>query len=634
MSDLFVTTSFGDFGLAAAEGSRRSIKTPRRGERIENFFASYDELTDEFPTEGLRRVFVDIGPGSFTGVRIGVTFARVLSQQLKIPIIPVKSLDILSIMNAHDPPMIMLSPIVDAGNGSVYATLFEDGRKKEDDYIVELAEWLDFLENVKDKIHFCGALSENDKAQIKERNFNFEEVGVRNIVEKMIAFSRKGFVKTYQFNDIVPCYLGARKWSGKLEREFIRIKDMKEEARKILIEIDRLNTLVEKKERRIKDINIGVEGLLKKKETVQKDIGRSVEELMGKKKTVKNEIDRLTEGISVLTAKRTAYSESVQQKRNIMSNLNEIISNLKQRVGFFETKIKEKRENLERLKEVPPEISEEIALYIQQRDSLRSEVEELKSEVSKYSKELDDIASARFEKVFSRIQKEEVMLDQLSGMREEKEDELSRVEIKVRELDQQKISMEEEINRLEQRVESLQAEIESAPVESVPEEAPPEIRSLKIENFKYEIRPLKEDNIPEVMAIEEALFQRPWGRQMFKEELSIPVSKLYCIFGKWKESEPLRLFGYAVLWAVAGKAHIINFAVDPAESHRGVGKVLLYEILKKSKEFGCKTAYLEVRISAGFMQKLVEGAGFKKTSLRKDYFGYPREDAIIYEMRM
>jgi len=616
MSDLFVTTSFGDFGLAAAEGSRRSIKTPRRGERIENFFACYDKLTGEFPAEGLRRIFVDIGPGSFTGVRIGVTFARVLSQQLKIPIVPVKSLDILSVTNGHDPSGAIISPLVDAGNGSIYTTLFEDGRKKEDDYIVELAEWLDFLEDAKDKIHFYGVLSENDTARIKERNFNFEEVGIEKIVERMIAFSGKGFIKAYPFNDIVPCYLGARKWRGKMDREFTRVKEMKEEERKILMEIDRLNALEEKKERGLKDID------------------RGVEELLEKKKAVKNETDRLTEEVSVLSARRIAYSESVQQKKNIMSNLTEIISNLKQRAGFFEAKVKERLDNFERLKEVPPEISEEIALYIQQRDSLRREVEELKGEVSKYSKELDDIASARFEKVFSRIQKEEGMLDRLAGMREEKEDNLGRLESKVRELSQVKISREEEINRLERRVETLQAEVEIEPGARVPDAAPPEIRSLKIENFEYEIMPFKEDNIPEVMAIEEASFQRPWGRQMFKEELSIPVSKLYCIFGKWKKSESLRLFGYAVLWAVAGKAHIINFAIAPAERHRGVGKVLLYEILKKSKEFDCKTAYLEVRISAGFMQKLVEGAGFKKAGLRTDYFGYPREDAIIYEMKI
>ncbi|MFH1957768.1 MAG: ribosomal protein S18-alanine N-acetyltransferase [bacterium] len=623
MSDFFVTTSYRNFGFAAADGLRRKIKIPRTGARIENFFDSYDELTAEFPAEGIRRIFVDVGPGSFTGVRVGVTFARVISQQLKIPVVPVKSLDILSVQENTGASRRLFSPLIDAGNGLVYATLFEDGRKKEDDYIVALSEWLDFLNDSKDEIHFCGDLSENDTAQIKERNFIFEAAGIEKVVEKMIAFSGEGFVKAYQFNDILPCYLGAEKWREKMEREFAGIKEIKEKKRSILAEIqeekqrlltevERLNRSAEKQERRLNDISIGADALLRKKNAV------------------KGETDRLNEEISVLSAKRTAYSESVKQQRNIMSNLNEIINNLKQRVAFFEDKIKEKRGNLEKLKELPPEISDEIALYVKQRDSLRSEVENLREEVSKYSKELDEIASARFEKVFSGIRKEEGMLGHLSEMRRKKEDELKHVEFEIREMNHQKLQGVEEIDRLERRIEALRAEASSPPEAS----APPEIREIKIENFRYEIRPFKEDNIPEVMSVEEASFQRPWGRQMFKEELSISVSKLFCIFGKWGEHDPFKLFGYAVFWTVAGKAHIINFAVAPEERRKGVGKILLCEILKKAKTFECKTAYLEVRVSATFMQRLVAGAGFKKVGLRKDYFGYPREDAIIYEMRI
>jgi len=620
MSDFFVTTSYRSFGLAASDGNRLSIKIPRRGARVENFFDSYDELTAEFPVEGIRRIFVDVGPGSFTGVRVGVTFARVISQQLKIPVVPVKSLDILAVKETGAR---LISPLVDAGNGRVYATLFEDGRKKEDDYLVPVAEWLDFLEESKGEIYFCGALSEKDAAQIQERNFIFEETGIEKIVEKMIAFPGAGFVKAYQFNDILPCYLGAEKWGEKMEREFAGIKEIKEtkqrilaefqkEKQRILSEVESLNRSAAKQEARLNDISIGVEALLKKKNTVE------------------SETVRLKDEISVLSAKRTAYAESVKQQRTIMSNLNEIASNLKERVSFFEDKLKEKRDDLEKMKELPPEIADEIALYIKQRDSLRSEVENLREEVSKYSKELDEIASARFEKVFSRISKEEGMLGRLSEMRKEKEDELKHVEFEIREMNHQKIQELEEVDRLERRIEALRAGID----ETSPPAASPEIRQMKVENFRYELRPFKKDNIPEVMAIEEASFQRPWGRQMFIEELSISVSKLFCIFGKWNEQEPFKLFGYAVFWAVAGRAHIINFAVEPSTRRKGVGKVLLYEILKKAKTFDCKTAYLEVRVSAEFMQRLVEVSGFKKVGSRKDYFGYPREDAIIYEMKI
>jgi tRNA threonylcarbamoyl adenosine modification protein YeaZ len=44
----------------------------------------------------LQRIIVDVGPGSFTGVKVGVTFAKTLAWALNIPVFAVTSFDLIS----------------------------------------------------------------------------------------------------------------------------------------------------------------------------------------------------------------------------------------------------------------------------------------------------------------------------------------------------------------------------------------------------------------------------------------------------------------------------------------------------------------------------------------------------------
>ncbi len=73
--------------------------------------------------EEIEAVAVSAGPGSFTGLRIGVSTARALSQGLQIPAVSVCTLSALA--EAVPTPGTLICPILDARRSQVYTALFK-----------------------------------------------------------------------------------------------------------------------------------------------------------------------------------------------------------------------------------------------------------------------------------------------------------------------------------------------------------------------------------------------------------------------------------------------------------------------------------------------------------------------------
>ena len=72
----------------------------------------------------LDRIGVTVGPGSFTGLRVGLAFAQGLGAALDRPVVGVSTLDALA---ACASPAGLVAAVIDARRGQVYARLFRDG---------------------------------------------------------------------------------------------------------------------------------------------------------------------------------------------------------------------------------------------------------------------------------------------------------------------------------------------------------------------------------------------------------------------------------------------------------------------------------------------------------------------------
>ncbi|MBI5779729.1 MAG: tRNA (adenosine(37)-N6)-threonylcarbamoyltransferase complex dimerization subunit type 1 TsaB [Planctomycetes bacterium] len=83
-------------------------------------------------------VAVDIGPGSYTGLRVGLAIAKTMAYALKTKIVGVVSLDVLvRNVSANDVHQ-YICPVIDARWNQVYTAIYEksaDGYKRRTDYL-------------------------------------------------------------------------------------------------------------------------------------------------------------------------------------------------------------------------------------------------------------------------------------------------------------------------------------------------------------------------------------------------------------------------------------------------------------------------------------------------------------------
>ena len=118
----------------------------------------------------LKAVAVSKGPGSYTGLRIGVSTAKGLCYALGIPLIAVDTLQVLAAAVSQNDGLIV--PMIDARRMEVYSAVFDANHHKVKDVQAEILTAESYIE-ITEKIYFVGDCQEKCKTVLTKDNFIF-----------------------------------------------------------------------------------------------------------------------------------------------------------------------------------------------------------------------------------------------------------------------------------------------------------------------------------------------------------------------------------------------------------------------------------------------------------------------------
>jgi ribosomal-protein-alanine N-acetyltransferase len=181
------------------------------------------------------------------------------------------------------------------------------------------------------------------------------------------------------------------------------------------------------------------------------------------------------------------------------------------------------------------------------------------------------------------------------------------------------------------------------------------------------VRPMRLEDIPQVMEIERESFPSIWPPTAFRRELQqnrlahyIVVAEhnpravdaadgerhhgpIGRIFDEVKhilqgddpqnlpppEERPELIVGFVGVWIMPDEAHIVTIATRESHRRRGIGEMLLISAIELAQDKRQPLVTLEVRVSNDPAISLYRKYGFEEVGRRPRYYSDNREDALI-----
>ena len=213
MKTLSITTSSNICSVSILENNTiiKELSLNNAKTHSENLMPLVSQILSEtsLSLDEIECIACDIGPGSFTGIRIGISSVKAMAEVKNIKIMPVTSLEALS-YNITNLNSTYICSLIDARNDNVYCGLFDKNHNLVNNYIA------DHIDNVikmlpSESIYFVGDGSTMHKAKLEKYFNNLAHFTLNNSLSSanlgICAYNKAKMQSLITPDELLPLYL-------------------------------------------------------------------------------------------------------------------------------------------------------------------------------------------------------------------------------------------------------------------------------------------------------------------------------------------------------------------------------------------------------------------------------------------
>ena len=152
-------------------------------------------------------IAISMGPGSFTGLRVGLSYVKGLSLALDIPIVPISTFESMINIVKPNPGKVIQTIIHSHGNALYIAQHISKDKLYVLDSIPKIVDINDLKLKKDISIIYVGPNKIADQLNVKEmNNIQLTALSIANL-----GYNNYDFLKTKSINNLAPNYIGSFK---------------------------------------------------------------------------------------------------------------------------------------------------------------------------------------------------------------------------------------------------------------------------------------------------------------------------------------------------------------------------------------------------------------------------------------